>query len=316
MTLQADQDVVAGRIQIDNNEYSVNEDFQQIAISLADEAEVNEIEAARYTLEAEEDTATLGRPLLECALIRFHQHRKYVLDSLRLMFEIDDLDEDELDPEVVHVIQVYLTENVLLDAGQKKPVPRCMTAMQEVRAWLARIADRVAAATVLMNGARQDRPEGLDTLEFSRASLVQQHELLAVVLCRTVEKKHAEESDLWNFLDLLKKSDKHDVLLGQSRDFLPLSNVLMISAHLFPVVGAFITTFGSTEGIGDLQMARRLHGIICRPNDDTAWPMANLQAAVKAWWLAEYSGWYLDDGLLGTLSGVDLDEGEKRELFL
>ncbi|KAF3355187.1 Peptidyl-prolyl cis-trans isomerase H [Verticillium dahliae VDG1] len=288
--------VKSGKIVIDEEEYSVNEEFQQIALNLADEAEVNEIEAARYVLEAEEDTATLGRPLLECAIIRFHQQRKYVLDSLRLMFEVDDLDDDEADPEVVNVIQAYLADNVLKDVNRKKLLPRCMSAMQDVRSWLARIADKMTAAAVLMNGQNREKPEGLETLEFSRASLVQQHELLAVVLCRAVEKKEAETADFRGFLDQLKKADKYDVL----------------TVHLFPALGAYITTFGSTEGIGDLTVARELHNVICRPNDDSSWPLVNLQAAVKAWWVAEYSGWYLDDGLLGGLQGVDLD-AEDRE---
>ncbi|CRK06201.1 hypothetical protein BN1723_001695 [Verticillium longisporum] len=204
--------VKSGKIVIDEEEYSVNEEFQQIALNLADEAEVNEIEAARYVLEAEEDTATLGRPLLECAIIRFHQQRKYILDSLRLMFEVDDLDDDEADPEVVNVIQAYLADNVLKDVNRKKLLPRCMSAMQDVRSWLARIADKMTAAAVLMNGQNREKPEGLETLEFSRASLVQQHELLAVVLCRAVEKKEAEMADFRGFLDQLRKADKYDVL--------------------------------------------------------------------------------------------------------
>ncbi|KAH7349850.1 nucleoporin Nup186/Nup192/Nup205 [Plectosphaerella cucumerina] len=291
------QTVKSGVIPIDSEEYRVNEEFQQIALSLADEAEINEIEAARYVLEAEEDTATLGRPLLECAIIRFHQQRKYVLDSVRLLFEIDDLDDDELDADVVAVIQAYLADNVLKDPARAKLLPRCVSAMQDVRSWLSRISDKMMAAAVLASGAKGEKPEGMDTLEFSRISLVQQHELLAVVLARTVEKKLAEESDFKAFLDQLKRCDRYDVLL----------------VHLFPVLGAYITTFGSTEGIGDIQTARRLQDVVCRPNDDETWPLVNLQAAVKAWWLSEYSGWYLDDAYVGNLPGVDVDsEDEQR----
>ncbi|CRK41342.1 hypothetical protein BN1723_005085 [Verticillium longisporum] len=128
------------------------------------------------------------------------------------MFEVDDLDDDEADPEVVNVIQAYLVDNVLKDVNRKKLLPRCMSAMQDVRSWLARIADKMTAAAVLMNGQNREKPEGLETLEFSRASLVQQHELLAVVLCRAVEKKEAETADFRGFLDQLKKADKYDVL--------------------------------------------------------------------------------------------------------
>lgn len=77
------------------------------------------------------------------------------------------------------------------------------------------------------------------------------------------------------------------------------------------MLGSYIAAFGSTEGAGDLHATRELDAFICRPNDDSPWPLANLQAAIRAWWLAEYSGWYLDDTLLGGLQGVDLDAGEE-----
>lgn len=85
---------------------------------------------------------------------------------------------------------------------------------------------------------------------------------------------------------------------------------LTYTAHLFPALGAYITLYGSTEGISNLSMARELNPIICPQQDESPWRLVYLQAAVKAWWLAEYSGWYLDDSLLGGLEGVDLDQGE------
>lgn len=175
------------------------------------------MEAARYVLEAEDDPSTLGRSLLECAIIRFHRQRKFVLDSLRLLFEIDELDDDQLDADVINVMQAYLSDNVLKDQSRARLLPRCVSAMQDVRSWLSRISDKMTAAAVLANGAGGEKPEGLDTLEFSRANLVQQHELLALILCRTVEKKLAEQDDFKNFLSQLKKIDKYDVLLGKLR---------------------------------------------------------------------------------------------------
>lgn len=115
-------------------------------------------------------------------------------------------------------MQTYLAENILTDSKNRRLEPRCVSAMQDVRAWLTRISDKMMAAAVLANGARGEKPEGFDTLEYSRASLVQQHELLGLVLCRAVEKKLVEPSDFTHFLDELKKTDKYDVLLGKSRD--------------------------------------------------------------------------------------------------
>lgn len=209
-----------GKIVVDEEEYSVNENFQQIVFNLADEAEINEIEAARYVLEAEEDPTVIGRSLLECGLIRVHQQRKYVLDCVRLMLEIDGLDDDEIEPEILNGVQTYLAAAVFQNlpgetaSSQKRLLPKCMSAMQDVRGWLQKIADKMTAAAVLINGQGGQMPEEMETIEFSRVSLFQQHELLAIILCRTIEKREADISDFKNFLQNLKNVDKYDVLLG------------------------------------------------------------------------------------------------------
>ncbi|TDZ18539.1 Nucleoporin NUP192 [Colletotrichum orbiculare MAFF 240422] len=291
--------VKSGKIVVDDEEYSVNENFQQIVFNLADETEINEIEAARYVLESEEDPAATGRPLLECALIRVHQQRKYVLDCVRLMLEIDGLDEDDIDPEILNAIQMYLSAAVFQNlpgetaSSQKRLLPKCMKAMQDVRSWIQKIADKMTAAAVLINGRGGQIPEEMETIEFSRVSLYQQHELLAIVLCRTIEKRDAEVGDFKSLLQNLKGADKYDVLL----------------AHYFPALGAYITLYGSTEGASNLTLARELHPLI---TDESPWRLIYLQAAVKAWWLSEYSGWYLDDSLLGGLEGVDLDQEDRQ----
>lgn len=44
---------------------------------------------------------------------------------------------------------------------------------------------------------------------------------------------------------------------------------------------------------------------------EATWPLPHLQAGVRAWWLAEYSGFYLDDPPEAAIpAGTDLDEGE------
>ncbi len=85
---------------------------------------------------------------------------------------------------------------------------------------------------------------------------------------------------------------------------------LPLPAHLFPVVGAYITRFGSAEGNSDLGQARELHEIICKQSDDDAWLLIYLRAAVRIWWIAEYSGFYLDD--IPELPGVDLDQEDEE----
>jgi nuclear pore complex protein Nup205 len=57
--------------------------------------------------------------------------------------------------------------------------------------------------------------EQQEVYEFVRISMVEQHELLAVILCAAIEKRHAEVRDFKEFLAGLKKADKYDHLLGK-----------------------------------------------------------------------------------------------------
>lgn len=57
--------------------------------------------------------------------------------------------------------------------------------------------------------------------------------------------------------------------------------------------------------------ARELNGKLFSFSDESTWPLAYLHAAVKAWWLAEYSGFYLDDPPESSIPpNTDLDEGK------
>lgn len=76
-----------------------------------------------------------------------------------------------------------------------------------------------------------------------------------------------------------------------------------------PALGAFISLFGSTEGGHDLTTVRKLDQELF-PRDAASWPVTQLQAAVQSWWLAEYSGFYLDDPPEAAIPpNTDLDEG-------
>ena len=90
-----------------------------------------------------------------------------------------------------------------------------------------------------------------------------------------------------------------------------LTSLPPVLVHLFPVLAAYITAFGSPEGVGDLQQARQLSQLVCKQDDDESWAIASLGAAVRAWWIAEYSGWYLDDTTY-DLEGINLDEEDEE----
>ncbi|KAI9167446.1 Nucleoporin NUP192 [Paramyrothecium foliicola] len=286
--------IKAGKVILDDNEYQLNDVFQQTTFNFADEMDLDETEAARYLLESQEDPTILGRSLIECAIIRFHQQRKYTLDALRLLLEVDDLDTDVEVSATPEAVQAYIQARIF-SSGKNRLVPKCILAMTGVRAWLQKLNDKFAAAQTL--GQSKIQSGEMETVEFSRISLIQQHELLGVILCRSVQARQAQSDDFAEFIQFLKKADKYDTLL----------------VHVVPSIGAFISLFGSSEGGHDLITVRALNAKLFPSSEEASWPLPSLGAAVRAWWLAEYSGFYLDDPPESAIpAGTDLDEEDRQ----
>ena len=279
-------------------EYSLSEPFQQAALALADEADLDELEAVRCLLEAQDDMTTLGRSLLECGIIRFHQQRKYALDALRLLLEMDSEEDDVFDEAIpMEAIQVFVSQRVLSASGDRSEriVPRCMRVMHATRQWTAKLGDKIAAAKTLgQNGAMSEEAE---TIEYQRVSLVQQHEVLGVILARCIEKRQADVTNFEGFMSVLRKAERYDNLL----------------VHLMPATGAYMTVFGSVDGGCDLIQVRELNNKLFPASGEQSWALPFLQAAVRAWWLAVYSGFYLDDPPEAAIPpGTDLDEEDRQ----
>ncbi|CAM1502942.1 Fc.00g077180.m01.CDS01 [Cosmosporella sp. VM-42] len=293
---QSRKDVKSGKVTLDGAEYSINDDFQQNALMLADEVDLDELEATRCLLDSQEDTTTLGRSLLECGIIRFHQQRKYVLDTVRLLLELCGLPGELEEFEGLERITIYVEQCLFQATGPKKPIiANCMATMKEIKSWLQKLGDKISAAQTLGHTGPGRMSEEMETVEFSRVSLIQQHELLGVILCRSIERQ-ATDKDFEDFLSTLKSADRYDALL----------------VHLIPAVGAYISAFGSAEGAYDIAKARERNEKLF-PAEDNSWTLPYLYASVRAWWLAEYSGFYLDDPPLNALpANTDLDEEDRQ----
>jgi nuclear pore complex protein Nup205 len=60
--------------------------------------------------------------------------------------------------------------------------------------------------------------------------------------------------------------------------------------HYFPPLATFISRFGGVDG--NLTDARALNQRVFQQDDEKPWILPYVHAAFRAWWLAEYSGWY------------------------
>jgi hypothetical protein len=82
---------------------------------------------------------------------------------------------------------------------------------------LQAVMEKAAAWNVLQQGGLGKPPANQETYDFSRSSLVEQHECLATILHAAVEKRHATVNDFQDFLKVIRKADKYDHFLGMPK---------------------------------------------------------------------------------------------------
>lgn len=215
-----------GKVGILNDEYSLNKDFQELVLQVADELDLDEIEAAKLAVLAADDETTLGRSQKECAIIRFHTQRIYMLKCMVLLLELSK-EEDELLSEGVSDelgnLGLYVNETIFRQSlpgtanppSQPRFVSACMAAMHDIRMWLQKLSEQVASAAVL---GRASEAHFQETVEFTYLSLVQQHEFLSVILCYAIDRHVAVEEDFLDFLRVLKQATRYDPPLGEFRE--------------------------------------------------------------------------------------------------
>jgi nuclear pore complex protein Nup205 len=78
--------------------------------------------------------------------------------------------------------------------------------------------------------------------------------------------------------------------------------------HYFPALSAYISRFGGHEG--DIHEADILNQRLFIQAEQNPWTLTYVHAAVRVWWLAEYSGWYGED-YDGNMSQKQQEEGSK-----
>lgn len=218
--------VFTGRIQIRDEEYAVNDDFKQGALMLADALNLDELDAARIFFASQEDAEVLGRSVLECSIIRFHQVRKYLLDCFRLVLQLSsaniDLDPDSNPDEFESQEAIKSTFQTVValvlqveEKAENGPsfVQKCLQSMADIKIWLQDLADRINSANVLYQGQSDEFSEAI---EYQRVSLIQQHESLGVIVHYLVKGRFSAVANFESVLRVLRQTDRYDNLLGMS----------------------------------------------------------------------------------------------------
>ena len=215
----------------------------------------------------------------------FHERRNVLLESLRLLLRgSDDLDAEELARDLCRecVSQVLEAEDGPERNGSRY-TPKCMEAMIGIESWLLNLDDRRQGALALGQNMTED---GDEVLAFQQRSLGQQHESLSAIVTHLIKANYARIDDFHKVLGHLPKLDRWNSQ----------------AIHYVPIIIAFTTQCGYSEGRIDLDEARALNTKLLDSKNSSPWLLRNLQAATTTWWLAEYSGWYLEHPVASNIN--------------
>jgi nuclear pore complex protein Nup205 len=294
----ADLRALSGKITIGEVEYAINSDFQQGTLQLADALNLDELEAAALFMSAQEDAQQLDRTPLITAIMQFHERRHFLLECLRLIFqESFDVEREEIQQLMQNTVAHILETKSGTFRNASLFARKCLSSMEDTEKWLSLLGEQVQKASIV--GQAED-VDIMEAIEYQRSSLGQQHESLGAILCYLFKGNFTSSEDFRLLLDRVRKLERFDMLL----------------VHYLPAIVASLVQYGSPEGSASQREARSLHSAIT--SSSSPWVLGPFHAAVIAWWLAVYSGWYFDSGPASPLQGIDLEkESEERtKLFM
>ena len=284
----------SGTLQVDEDEFAVNNEFQDSSIQLADALDLDEIESAKLLLNIQDDAELLGRSGVASATVVFHERRQFLLECLRMLLRNAESPEthEPLRQEQLQMISEILEVKDGHARNGSLYVRKCFKAMADSERWLHALTERYHGALALGQPAVPGQEE---LLTFQQLSLGQQHESLGAIVTYLIKGGYTAADDFFKLLEHLPTLERWN----------------HIAVHYVPAIAAFTSQYGSPENGGNVREARMLHRRIMGGRESSPWALHNLQAAAITWWLAEYSGWYQESQLGSPIQGADL-EAEAR----
>ncbi|KAJ5107139.1 hypothetical protein N7456_003814 [Penicillium angulare] len=298
---QSRQQVLSGKITVADEDYQINQDFQQGALQLADALNIDELEAAGMFLVSQEDSQVLDRPPLITAIMRFHERRSFLLECLRIIFR-ESIRGDEQPTDINAITTNALSDilqirnNSLHNASDFSR--KVLLAMEDIGKWLLLLADQAQKASVVGQEGDEDI---MEAIEYQRHSLHQQHESLGAISFYLF-KSFAGPEDFRALVTQLKSLERFDGLL----------------IHYIPVAVVSFHRFGFPNGTVKSTEARSFHSLITSNHESQPWKLPIFHSAIIAIWLSAYSGWYFDDGPSSPIPGVDPEKEakERTDMFM
>jgi nuclear pore complex protein Nup205 len=293
----ADLDWVTGKLKIEDEEYGINEAFQQAALQIADVLDIDEVEAAKLLLEVQSQSPSPDQSSLFAVVAEFHDWRELLAQCLRVVLrESQDHDDDDNDGHQRQMQDVVLQ---ILDIKKGPPsngsafARKCIAVMNDIENWQVRVTEQAQKAAVL--GSTQG-PQVLAILEMQRSSLSKQHEALGNCLCYLFRGNYTIAEDLRKLLEVPKRFDRIDVAV----------------IHYLPAFHAAFSLYGSADRATTFEEAQSLHKAITATDLRSVHvSLQPFQAVLWLWWVCEYSSWH-QKGTVVTGQTETASEAEKR----
>ncbi|KAF2825671.1 hypothetical protein CC86DRAFT_467332 [Ophiobolus disseminans] len=293
----------AGNITIAEEEYAVNDDFKQQTLELAEALNLDELDAAALFMGAEAEKQELERSQFQVAVMRFHRRRECILLSLRILvrtaLDTEDVDADGIDTfrlAVQHIIGVSESGNLANAYGFWM---KCLTTMESIERWLQVLVERVQSTHVV---GQVPLPGFVEMMTGQQQSLTRQHENLAAICTHMIKAGYVNLDNYHSLLARCRTLDRHD----------------LITIHYVPML-LRLTSWAAAETNVVIRDARKLHDQLMAGRESDNWALRNLHAAVLAWWLAEYSGRYVDpntqDPAMQNIN-FDAEATERSDVFI
>jgi nuclear pore complex protein Nup205 len=275
-------DSQSSTVKIDGVEYSIHPQFRESAIRVADELDLDEIEAAKLCIESQIPGDHAADSLTLRALIRFHQQRQALLDSVRILLQVS-LDSDG-DESPLSGVAKALIQGVGATQSEGSAYWRsCLEGLGDVEAFLKKVSQY--KDKIIMTGQKLSGEMG-EAVAAQRLLLTQQHESLAAILCYMIRGSYVQPQD---YRSLLSKASAFE---GDAD----------IATHYLPILISGAAYFASDHSTSS-DAARDLHTLFAAGPGQLQWKISSFGAAAKVLWLAEYNARF-------SVGSIDVGQSE------
>lgn len=286
-------------ITIDEVQYSIQPPFRESALRVADELDLDEVEAAKLCVESQLPFDDGGDSLTLRALLRFHQQRQTLLDCLRILLQLSlDSDGDENHAEAFGAAARVLIQG---ETGRQSEGSaywrKCLDGLADVEGFLKKVGDY--KDKIILTGQDLSGEHG-EAVAGQRYLLTQQHEAMAAVLSYLLRGNYVQPEDYRAFLSRAAA----------------LESEVDIAVHYLPILTSGAACFASDHST-TMEAARNLHSLFAAGPGQLQWKNASFKGAATVFWLAEYNARFSAGASDITQSEADRsnDEEARSKLF-